>query len=58
MEEGQEEKTSPEPDQWFAKEKLYKVGKLLMPLNLPYMPLASSSHFDQPKFKVLNHSST
>lgn len=24
MEEGQEERTSPEPDQWFAKEKLYK----------------------------------
>ena len=28
MEEGQEERTSPEPDQWFAKEKLYKVNKL------------------------------
>ena len=30
MEEGREERTSPEPDQWFAKEKLYKVNKLIL----------------------------
>lgn len=47
MEEGQEERTSPEPDQWFAKEKLYKVNKLVLHIQILTLFLGLTSHFDQ-----------